>query len=93
MTFTISVIVIDITQDFDPQGNEYAKVVLGQKLPMPIPPDMPKVYPPPPKPIAYKHYMHVMIPKEKWTGQFTMWKEYDLIVNDDGSTELKKVEV
>lgn len=92
MTFSIDLVVIEIKADFDPYGGEYTHVSLGYKLPIPRPPEIEKVYPPAPKPIAYKHALHIIIPREKWMGQYTMWQEFHAIFRDDGTIELKKKE-
>jgi hypothetical protein len=93
LAYSIDVVVVEIKADFDPYGGEYTMVSFGYKLPIPLPPHVDKVFPPPPKPIYYKHGLHVFIPREKWTGQYNMWEEYHLIVKDDGVVELKKKEV
>lgn len=90
MTYSIDVVVVEIKADFDPYGGEYTLVSLGFKLPIPLPPQMDKMFPPPPKPIFYKHAMHLFVPRDKWTGQYDMWGEYHMIVKDNGETELKK---
>lgn len=93
MTYSVDVLVVEIKADFDPYGGEYTVVSLGFKLLIPLPPQMDRVFPPPPKPIFYKHAMHVFVPREKWTGQYGMWEEYHMIVKDNGETELKKKEI
>ena len=92
MTYSLDLVVVEVVADFDPQGNEYTKISLGFKLPIPAPPHIEQVYPPPPKPTTYKHALHVFIPREKWTGQYTMWQEFHCIVKDNGEVELKKKE-
>jgi len=93
MTFSMDVVVSEITLDQDPSGTEYTRIAFGTKIPIPRPLEADAQYPPVPKPIYYKHYAHIFIPREKWTGQFSMWQEFHLIVKDDGSVELKKKEV
>ena len=91
MVFSMEVVVLEIKADFDPQGGEYTHVSFGYRLPVITPPDIEKVYPPPPKPIIYKHALHLIIPKDKWFGQYTMWERYRLRVDDDGKVTLEKV--
>jgi hypothetical protein len=90
MTYSMDVTVVEIKADFDPYGGEYTQVSFAFRLPVPRPPEIEKVYPPAPKPIVYKHALHLFIPKEQWTGQYTMWEEFHIIVRDDGTIELKK---
>ena len=92
MGFEIEVIVTQIKADFDPYGGEYTQISLGYRLPVPTPPEIEKTYPPPPKPIVYKHALHIFVPREKWHGQYTMWQAFKLIVKDNGEIELKKIE-
>ena len=82
--------VLEIKADFDPYGHEYVQVNLGYEIPVVTPPQVEKMYPPPPKPKMYKHALHVIIPKEKWNDQYHMWEEYTLIIKDNGELELKK---
>lgn len=88
LAFSIDVTIVEIKADFDPFGSEYTQVSFAIKLAIPMPPQS-QQFPPKPKPTAYKHLMHLFIPKDKWTDQFQMWKDYHLIVKDDGTTELK----
>ena len=90
MTFSIDVVVTEIKADFDPQGGEYTQVCFGYKIPVPRPPELENVYPPAPKITHYKHAVHLIIPREKWDSQYTMWEECHLVVKDDGMIELKK---
>jgi hypothetical protein len=90
MTYSVDVTVIEIKADFDPFGGEYVQVSLGYKIPLPRPPEIEKVYPPVPKQILYKHALHLFIPKDQWTGQYTMWEEFHAVFKDDGTVELKK---
>lgn len=89
MTFSIDAVVVEVKADFDMFGGAYTLVCLGYKLPVPMPPSQ-QQFPPKPKPTAYKHVLHLYIPKEKWTGQFNMWQDYHVIVHDDGKVEVKK---
>ena len=90
MPYVVNAIVVEITSDFDPLGGEYVKISLGYKLPMPRPPEVERTYPPPPKPTTYKHIAHIIIPREKWTGQYTMWQEFKLVIGDNGEVEIKR---
>jgi len=90
MTYSVDVVVVEIKADFDPYGGEYTQVSLGYRLPIPSPPEVERVYPPAPKPVFYKHALHLFIPRDRWVGQFTMWQEYHLILKDDGTVELKR---
>lgn len=92
LTYSIDVVIVEIKADFDPYGGEYTLVSFGYRLPIPLPPQYEKTFPPQPKPIFYKHGLHVFIPRDKWTGQYNMWEEYHLIVKDDGVVEVKKKE-
>jgi hypothetical protein len=83
-------VVIEIKADFDPFGGEYTHVSLGYKMPIPRPPEIERVYPPPPRPVMYKHILHVIIPREKWTGQYMMWQEFRVICKDNGEVEVKR---
>lgn len=89
MTFSIDAVVVEIKADFDPFGGMYTQVNFGVKLPVPAPPQS-KQFPPQPRGTAYKHVLHVIIPKENWNDQFTMWSEYHIVVKDDGSLEVKR---
>ena len=93
--YSIDVVVTEIKADFDPYGGEYTLVAFGYKLPIPLPPTPSgqKTFPPPPRPVFYKHATHIFIPREKWTGQYGMWEEYHLVVKDTGEVALKKKEV
>jgi len=91
LTFSMDVTVTEIRSDFDPWGGEYTYVSFGYRIPVPTPPAITAVAPQP-KQIAYKHGLHVIIPRDKWVGQYTMWEQFHLIIKDDGVTELKKVE-
>jgi len=93
MTYSIDVVVTEVIIDFDKYGGEYVKVALGYKLPSPFKPPIQRapniIIPQPPVEVYYKHALHVVIPRDQWKEQFNMWREYHLIVKDDGSVELK----
>ena len=90
MAYSVDVVVVEIKADFDAYGGEYTQVSLGYRLPVPRPPEAERAYPPLPKPVVYKHALHIFIPRDQWTGQYTMWQEYRLTLKDDGTIELKK---
>lgn len=89
MVYSINVVVTDIKADFDPWGGEYTQITLGYRLPIPMPPQQRQALPPKPIPVAYKHAVHIFIPRDSWVGQYTMWKEYHAVFRDDGTVELK----
>ena len=92
MTYSIDVVVTEVIIDFDKYGGEYVKVALAYKLPSPFKPPIQRInpmIPQPPVEVYYKHALHVLIPRDRWKEQFNMWREYHLIVKDDGSVELK----
>ncbi len=93
MTYSVDVVVIEVKADFDPWGGEYTHVSFGSRLPLPtiIPPGV-SVVGPMPKQVVYKHALHIIIPRDKWFGQYNMWEPYHLIVKDEGQIELKKAE-
>jgi len=89
--FSQDILVLEIKADFDMMGGEYTQVSLGFRVPVPMPPpEVERQYPPQPKPIFYKHALHVFIPRDRWEGQYTMWQEYHLITKPNGELELKK---
>lgn len=88
----MDVTVTEIKVDFDPWGGEYTHVSFAYRIPVPVPPPELVALGPQPKSIAYKHALHLMVPKDKWTGQYGMWDQFHLIVKDDGLIELKKAE-
>jgi hypothetical protein len=92
LPYEVDATVIEITSDFDMYGGEYTRVTLGYRLPVPRPPEVEKIYPPPPKPIVYKHVIHVFIPRDKWTGQYNLWQQCKVIIKDNGDIEVKRVE-
>ena len=83
------VVVIEIKPDFTPYGEEYTQVSFGIKIPTVAPKSRGEELPMP-KPIMYKHLLHVFIPREKWSEQYRIWEEYILVIHDDGRLELKK---
>jgi len=88
-TYSIDVVVINLKANFDSFGGEYVQVTLGYKVPIPFkPPNLQQQFPPR-QPVFYNAAIHVIIPKDKWTGQFNMWQVFHLIVKDDGTVELK----
>lgn len=89
MTYSIDVVVTQVTADFDPFGGEYVRVTFGYKLPVPFRPPKPTTQMPIQQVIAYKHVLHLIIPKEQWKAQYNLWQEFHLIVKDDGNVELK----
>jgi hypothetical protein len=84
--------VTEVKADFDPFGGEYTQVSFAYRIPIPTPPPGVTVAGPQPKTIAYKHALHLFIPKDKWLAQYNMWEQYHLIIKDDGGIELKKAE-
>jgi hypothetical protein len=90
MPYSVRVKVIGLGTDSDPfTGAGYTSVTLAVDSPIPRPPQqLQNVYPPVPRPVVHKHIMHVFIPTTQWRGQYTMWAEYDLVVQDDGSLRL-----
>ncbi len=93
MTYSIDVTVTEIKADGDPAGNEYTQVCFAYRIALPMPPMPPTAQGVPmPKPIVYKHALHIFIPKEKWVNQFSQWENYHMIVQDDGRVELKKAQ-
>jgi hypothetical protein len=90
LAFSIDVVVLEMKPDFDPWGNEYIQVSLGYKQPVPFAPPQQPFLQPQPKQISYKHALHIIIPKEEWKDQYSMFQQFRLIVNDDGTQELKR---
>jgi hypothetical protein len=89
----MDVVVTEVKADFDPWGGEYTHVSFAYRIPVPAPPVPAGVtVVGQPKNIAYKHALHVIIPKDKWLGQYMMWEHYHFIVEDDGKIQLKKAE-
>jgi hypothetical protein len=90
MPFEQDVVVTEIKADFDPFGGEYTSISLGYRLPIPMPPTTQHL-PPQPQPIMYKHAIHVIIPRESWTGQYTMWERLHVVVDDNGEVRITKI--
>lgn len=91
MVFEHDVVVTEIKADFDLYGGEYTHISLGYRVPIPMPPQpRPSTLPPQPVPVMYKHALHIIIPRENWTGQYTMWQEFHVIVRDNGQVELTR---
>lgn len=88
MVYRARVVVCEVKADFDPFGGEYTHVSFGYRVPIPRPPEADRAYPPVPRQIMYKHAMHLIVPREQWDGQFTMWGEYDLELGDRGQVSL-----
>ena len=88
-SFSIEVTVVEVKADFDPYGGEYTHIIFGYRLPEVYPPEVEKIYPPLPKRTVYKHALHIIIPRDKWHGQYTMWQRYKLSVEDYGKIILK----
>jgi hypothetical protein len=89
MVLEQDVTVIEIKADFDPFGGEYSKITLGYRVPVPMPPQT-QQFPPQPRPVLYKHATHLYIPKENWIGQYTMWEQLHLVIEDNGSVKIIK---
>ncbi len=92
LPFSTDVVVTEVKADLDPFSGEYTQVTFAYRVPMPMPPQG-MATGLQPKAIAYKHAMHLIIPKDKWVNQYNMWEQYHFIVKDDGTVELKKAEV
>ena len=90
MTFSIDIVVLEMKPDFDPFGGEYIAVSLGYRQSIPFAPPSGPISQPQPKQVAYKHALHLFIPKDDWKDQYSMFQEFHLIVHDDGSMELKR---
>jgi hypothetical protein len=91
MVYEQDVVVTEIKADFDPYGGEYTHISLGYRLPIPMPPTSAlQELPPRPQPIMYKHALHIMVPRENWTGQYTMWEQLHIRVEDDGEVRITK---
>lgn len=92
MTISIDVLVLEITVDTDGVGNQYSHIAFGHVVPQPIPPHIAQlpIGQRPAPPVLYKHDLHVMVPRDKWFGQYQQWDTWHLIIHDDGNLELKK---
>lgn len=82
--------VVGIGSDSDPYtGQEYTMVALAIESPIQRPPpNMLSGYPPVPRPTVYKHVLHIFIPIKEWRGQYDMWTEYDIVIEDSGEMRL-----
>jgi hypothetical protein len=82
--------VVSVGADSDPfTGQSYTSVSLAIESPIPRPPPhVANQYPPVPRPVIHKHIVHLFIPTTQWRGQYQMWQEYDLIVEDTGEMRL-----
>jgi hypothetical protein len=95
LPYKVDTEVTTIRVDFDPWGGEYTYVELSWKLPLPSPQALaqqPVVLGAQPKNVAYKHVMHVYIPKENWVDQYKMWEKRKITIEDDGAISIEKVE-
>ena len=91
MAYEQEVFVTEIKADFDPYGGEYTQITLAYRLPIPMPPQPPQAQlPPRPNPVMYKHAMHIIIPRESWTGQYTMWESLHLRIEDNGEVRISR---
>jgi len=91
MVYEQDVVVTEIKADFDPYGGEYTHVSLAYRLPIPMPPSpTPQPLPPLPTPVMYKHALHIIVPRENWTGQYTMWERLHITVDDDGQVRVTR---
>lgn len=90
MTFEQDVVVTEIKADFDPFGGEYTHISLGYRVPVPMPPQTGGPLPPQPTPVMYKHAIHIIIPRESWVGQYTMWEQIHIVVKDNGEVRITK---
>jgi hypothetical protein len=92
MPYEQEVFVTEIKADFDPFGGEYTQISLAYRLPIPMPPRSAQAQPLPPRPnpVMYKHALHIMIPRDSWTGQYTMWDSLILRVEDTGEVRLSR---
>jgi hypothetical protein len=92
MVYQQDVVVAEIKADFDPYGGEYTHISFGYRVPIPMPPGARRTYPPQPKPVMYKHALHIIMPRERWLGQYTMWQDFILECKDNGDLELRRKE-
>jgi len=89
MPYEQDTVVVEIKADFDPYGGEYTHISLGYRMPVPMPPATQRL-PPQPQPVMYKHVIHLIIPRENWVGQYTMWEQVHVVVNDNGEVKVSK---
>jgi len=90
MVYNVKIVVTEIKADFDPFGGEYTQVCFGYRVPIPRPPEADRAYPPAPRQVMYKHAVHIFVPRDQWEGQYTMWAEYDMRLNEDGTFSIQK---
>lgn len=91
MVYEQDLVVTEIKADFDPFGGEYVHVSLAYRLPIPMPPaPSTQTLPPRPQPVMYKHVIHVIIPRESWTGQYTMWEPLHVRIEDNGTIRVTR---
>ena len=90
MVVTIRARVVGLGSDSDPYtGQGYTSVSLAIESPIPRPPaQLANQYPPVPRPTVYKHVMHIFIPNSQWRNRYSMWAEYDIIIEDTGEMRL-----
>jgi hypothetical protein len=78
--------VIAIAPDLDQAtGESYTQITLGfvsgtQSIS--------QMNPPLPKVPFWKYTLHIFIPTKQWRGQYTMWKNYEMILKDTGEMTL-----
>lgn len=87
--------IIGMEPDFDQvSGDPYTKIVLATETRFPSPPPhLAQAGIPMPKGVAWKHILHLMIPNSKWHGQYQMWKEYELDIDETtGNLSLKRTQ-
>ena len=98
MPYTVDAVVTTIKADFDMFGGEYTYVEISWKLPLPSPQGLSQLTQQPivlgaqPKNVAYKHVIHVFVPRENWVDQYKMWEKRKVTIEDDGSIRVEKVE-
>jgi hypothetical protein len=91
MAITMRVKVIGLGTDADPfTGAQYTAVTLAIDSPVPpVPPNLQNMYPPVPRPIVHKHIMHIFVPTQQWVGQYKMWEEFSLTIEDNGAMRME----
>ena len=90
MPVNIKVKVIGIGPDSDQfTGQGYTAVTLAIESPIPKPPPQAaNMHPPIPRPIIHKHILHIFLPNTQWRGQYSMWQDYNLTIEDTGEMRL-----
>lgn len=93
MPYTTRVKVIALAPDSDAStGAGYTFVTFALEAHTPRPPaQLQNVYPPIPRPVSYKHVMHLFFPTTHWHEQYGMWDEFDLTIEDNGEVRLVPV--